>query len=123
MCFYHSRLKAADVGLVTFAALMGAPQIVSEKLVSGSENMLAVETMQRLMASGVYDMATRDWETSGKTGNERVRVKERDAEGGKKVWIANPDDLKEIDISDPTKINQVRFLIYTYNLFFQFPPM
>ena len=103
------RLKASEVGLVTCGAFMGAPVIISEKMVAGSEALLAVQALQRLLASGIYDMAggERRWEEGGKKGNERVRVREWDIGGGKKAWIAESDDLQKIDISDPEKIDQV----------------
>ena len=110
---YHNdyRLKASEVGLVTCGAFMGAPVIISEKMVAGKETRLAVQALQRLLASGVYDTAAgeRGWEEGGKRGNERVRVRERNIGGGKKVWIAEPDDLEKINVSDPEKIDQVCF--------------
>lgn len=85
---------------------MGAPMIISEKMVAGNETRLAVEALQRVLASGVYS-GEGGWEEGGRRGNERVRVEERDIGGGKKVWIAKPDDLQKIDISDLEKIDQV----------------
>ena len=106
--YIDPRLKTSDVGLVTFAALMGAPAVGSEKMVSGNENKLVLETLQRLLVSGMYDTDSGvGWERGGKRGNERVRVKERNVRVGKRVWIAEPADLQEVNISDPTEINKV----------------
>ena len=108
MCL-DCRLKASDVGLVTCGAFMGAPMIIAEKMVAGNETQLALEALQRLLASGVYDVTSgeRGWEEGGRRGCEGVRVREREIGGGKKAWIAEPDDLKKIDISDRTNIDQV----------------
>ena len=78
---------------------------------SGNENKLVLVTLQRLLASGIYDTDSGvGWERGGKRGNERVRVKERNVGVGKTVWIAEPADLQEVNISDPTEINKVKLL-------------
>ena len=89
------------MGLITCADFMGAPVIVSEKLVAGMETSLVLEALQRVLASGVCERE------EGRKGNESVRVRERQLSGGKKAWIADPDDLKKIDVSDPSQINMV----------------
>ena len=105
----NSRVNASEVGLITCGAFMGSPIILCEKMLAGNETRLALEALQRLLASGVYDSATGEggWEEGGRRGSEDVRVREKDLGGGKKAWIAEPDDLKKVDISDPTKINLV----------------
>ena len=98
------RLKASEVGLLTCAAFMGAPTIIFEKLVAGSETQLALEALERVLASGLY---TGEGE-EGRKGNERVRVTEKELGKGKKVWIANTADINKIDVSNPAEIEQVR---------------
>ena len=91
---------------------MGAPMIISEKMVAGNETKLALEALQRLLASDVYNPAAGEggWKVGGKRGSEEVTVRERDVGGGKKVWIAEPGDLQKINISDPTTIDQVSII-------------
>ena len=98
------RILPSEVGLITGAAFMGAPVIITEKLVSGNETQLAMEALQRVLVSGVY---TGEGGEEGKRGSERVRVCEKELSGGKKVWVAETDDLKKIDISNPADIELV----------------
>ena len=86
---------------------MGAPVIVSEKLIAGVETPSALDAMQRLLASGVFKGEGRE---DGKMGNERVRISEREISAGKKVWIADSSDLDKIDISNPEDIELVCML-------------
>ena len=113
-----SRVDPSSVGLLSCAAFMGAPVIISEKLVAGVETSLALEALQRVLASGVCG------EEEGRRGSESVRVRERQLSGGKKAWIADPDDLKKIDVSDPSQINLVSLkilhIIYLSSAAFQF---
>jgi DUF917 family protein len=44
-----------------------------------------------------------------------VRVRERNIGGGKKVWIAEPDDLEKINVSDPEKIDQTRRITHLFS--------
>ena len=97
-----SRVLASDVGLITTAAFMGAPS--ADDKVSGSEGQLALEALQRVLVSGVY---TGEGGEEGKRGSEKVRVREKELSGGKKVWVAETDDLKKIDISNPADIELV----------------
>lgn len=90
------------MGRLTCAAFMGAPLIISEKLVSGYETSLAFDALQRVLASGLY----RDG-NEGKRGNEHVKVTQRQLDGGNQAWVADTDDLKKIDISNPSSIDQV----------------
>ena len=83
---------------------MGAPVILSEKLVAGVETPLALEAMQRVLAGGVF---SGEGGEDGRRGSERVRVSEREIGGGKKVWIADPTDLGKIDVSNPAEIKLV----------------
>ena len=102
---YHSfRLDPASVGMLTCVAFMGAPLIVTEKLVSGTETQLALNAMQQVLVSGVYGGRLKD----GRLGSEKVRVTRKQLDGGSsEAWIANSEDLKKIDISDPTKFDLV----------------
>ena len=113
-----SRVDPSSVGLLSCAAFMGAPVIISEKLVAGVETSLALEALQRVLASGVCG------QEEGRRGSESVRVRERQLSGGKKAWIADPDDLKKIDVSDPSQINLVSLkilhIIYLSSTVFQF---
>ena len=100
-----SRVRPSDVGLLTGVAFMGAPVIITEKLVAGFETLLALDALQRVLVSGVY--TGEGGEEEGKRGNERVRVNNCDIGGGNRAWIAHSHDLATIDISDPAKIQQV----------------
>ena len=91
---------------------MGAPVIVTEKLVSGNETQVALEALQRVLVSGVY--TGEGGEEEGKRGSERVRVHEKELSGGKKIWVADTDDLKKIDISNPADIELVSALEVLY---------
>ena len=92
---------------------MGAPVIITEKLVSGNETRLAYEALQRVLVSGLYTGEGgeggegREGREEGKMGNERVRVREKELSGGKKIWVADTDDLQKIDISNPANIEMV----------------
>ena len=89
---------------------MGAPVIITEKLVSGNETRLAYEALQRVLVSGVYTGEGGEGgegREEGKMGNERVRVREKELSGGKKIWVADTDDLQKIDISNPANIEMV----------------
>ena len=92
---------------------MGAPVITTEKLVGGNETPLALEALQRVLVSGVY---TGEGREEGKTGNEKVRISERELSGGKRAWIADSDDLEKIDISNPSEISQVSVSSLQYSL-------
>lgn len=99
---YHSvtyyRLKESDIGLVTFVAMMGAPIVILETL-SGNDTKLALDALQRVLASGIYD-TDKGWEEGGKKGNASLRVTEKDMGGGKNVSIAETNDLCNIDVSN-----------------------
>lgn len=82
---------------------MGAPVIISEKMVAGNETRLALDALQRVLASGIYD-APGGWEDGGKKGNERVTVNERDIGDGRNVWTAEQSDLLKIDVSSAKKV-------------------
>ena len=43
------------MGLFTAVAFMGAPVVLSEKLVSGTETVLSYQTLQKVLASDLYD--------------------------------------------------------------------
>lgn len=89
---------------------MGAPVIITEKLVAGFESAEALDALQRVLVSGVY--TGEGGEEEGKRGNERVRINEMDIGGGNRAWIADPHDLAKIDISNPAEIQQVTFYMY-----------
>ena len=91
-----SRVDASKVGLVTCVAFMGAPAVLNEKLVSGTETLLALRTMQQVLASGVYAQEGGE----GKNGNDRVAISCQTLTSGRQVWVANPEDLKKIDYND-----------------------
>lgn len=81
---------------------MGAPLIISEKLVSGYETSLALDALQRVLASGLYTEG--GGKDEGKKGSKHVKITQRQLSGGNQAWVADADDLKKIDIS---KIEQV----------------
>lgn len=101
---FFFRLDPSSVGRLTCAAFMGAPLIISEKLVSGYETSLAFDALQRVLASGLYREGN-----EGRKGNEHVKVTQRQLSGGNQAWVADVDDLKKIDISNPSSIEQVSF--------------
>lgn len=83
---------------------MGAPAILSEKLVAGNETILALRTTQRMLASGLCE------EKQGKEGDENVAVTLQSLPSGGQMWVANRDHLENIDISNPETIPLVRSL-------------
>ena len=103
-----TRILPSDVGLITTAAFMGAPSACDK--ISGNEGQFALEAVQSVLVSGVY---TEEGGEEGKMGNERVRVREKELSVGEKVWVADTDDLKNIDISNPVDIELVSACLYT----------
>ena len=81
-------------------AMMGAPAVQDEKL-SSLENITALHELQRTLASGVCEV------DEGKKGNEHVTVTCRTLTTGDKVWVADKDDLKKIDIGQTADISPV----------------
>ena len=49
----HCRIKHSSFGVFVCVACMGAPVILNEKLVNGTEALNCIETMQKLLASGM----------------------------------------------------------------------
>jgi len=52
-----NRLDPSQQGLCAPVAFMGAPNILIEKGVSGTETIIALEAMEKLLASGVCEEA------------------------------------------------------------------
>lgn len=88
------------MGLLCGVAFMGAPVILIEKLVGGDETLLAFTRLQQLLGSGVCDASVGN---EGRTGNEKVRVKEETCtyfDGSSfPMCLAEEEDLKKIDVS------------------------
>ena len=85
----------------------GAPDLDVEQLL-GKQNTYALQAVQQALASGVCD----PWSGGGKTGNDKVKVTRQILDDGTAVYVADPSDLKKIDIGPSAQIpavsNQLR---------------
>ena len=107
------------MGLVCGVAFMGAPIIVIEKLVGGDETLLALTRLQQVLASGVCGGG--DHGNNGRTGNERVRVREETCtyfDGSSfPMYLADEDDLKKIDVAS----SDIPLVQYNHYMFGSMP--
>ncbi len=69
---FSSRLQQKDRGLVCGVGFMGAPAILIEKPPNGRETCLALDTLRRVLASGVCEGVE-----DGKVSREGVEVVEK----------------------------------------------
>ena len=85
----------------------GAPDLSVEQLL-GMQNTYAFQAVQQALASGVCDPAS----GGGKTGNDLVKVTKKTLKDGTEVYVADPDDLKAIDIGPSAQIPAVSIHLY-----------
>jgi len=71
----------------------GAPDLNVEQIL-GMQAMYALQAVQQALASGVCDPGS----GGGKTGNDKVKVSKQILDDGTAVYVADPSDLKKIDI-------------------------
>lgn len=123
------RVKNEECGLLVAVAFMGAPVIISEKLVNGNETTLCIETMQRILASGrcidqctintVYNVGLCTEECGlGKIGENGVVLSKKCLENGNEAWFVDVSDLPQTSCGD-TNIPLVSFsevLSFTYTI-------
>ena len=89
------------MGLCCGVAFMGAPAIQLEKLVNGTETVVALNEMRRVLASGVCEVG------EGRVGSAAVRVEQEyiTADGETfPVYIANEEDLSEVDYKNTASV-------------------
>jgi len=88
----------------------GAPDLDVEQLL-GMQNTYALQAVQQALASGVCDPES----GGGKTGNDKVKVTKQILDDGTAVYVADPNDLKTIDIGASAQIpavsNHIVYLI------------
>ena len=80
----------------------GAPDFNVEQLL-GKQNAYALQAVQQALASGVCDPES----GGGKTGNDKVKVTKQILDDGTAVYVADPNDLKTIDIGASAQIPAV----------------
>ena len=85
----------------------GAPDLNVEQIL-GMQATYALQAVQQDLASGVCDPGS----GGGMTGNDRVKVTKQILDDGTAVYVADPSDLKKIDIGPSAQIpavsNQLR---------------
>ena len=84
---------------------MGAPGAPDSdvKQFLGKQNAYALQAVQQALASGVCDPES----GGGKTGNDKVKVTKQILDDGTAVYVADPNDLKTIDIGASAQIPAV----------------
>ena len=80
------RVDSSSFGVAVTVAFMGAPVILSEKLVAGTETTLCLTTVQQILATGVCEAE------DGKKEVEGVSLTTRTLSSGDKIWL--PDCKK-----------------------------
>ena len=88
-------------------AFMGAPVIMTEKLVAGTETPLCLTTMQQILATGVCEAEGGYY---GKKEREGVSLTTRTLSSGDKIWQPDCKKLPKVEPNDPN-IPLVRYCI------------
>ena len=104
------RVDSSSFGVAVTVAFMGAPVILSEKLVAGTETTLCLTTMQQILATGVCEAG------DGKKEVEGVSLTTRTQSSGDKIWLPDCKKLPKVELND-SSIPLVRWYyteIYKY---------
>ena len=89
------------MGLLCAMAMMGAPAVLNEKMVTSFETTTALRQLEKTLASGVCEV------DEGRSGNEQVSVTCKTLFTGEKVWVADQAGLRNIDVGPTANIPMV----------------
>ena len=112
-----SRMQSSEMGLLCAVAMMGAPAVLNEKMVTSFETTTALRQLEKTLASGVCEV------DEGRSGNEQVSVTCRTLFTGEKVWVADEGGLRNIDIGPTANIPLVSNSKYQYSTCFLQPSL
>ena len=92
------RVDPSSFGVAVTVAFMGAPVILTEKLVAGTETPLCLTTMQQILATGVCEAEGGYY---GKKEREGVSLTTRTLSSGDKIWQPDCKKLPKVEPNDP----------------------